>query len=148
MRSVLKLRQQDPGKLGSDAMAHFGNNIGNKLKQAFGGNWGHPRPIIKKSTEIPDFGEVPKHKSHKKKKKNPFVLPWSICPHCKSELKKIGERSPIHFWRDVYANTCDHCGAKKSSCPNCKWDAFESKDGLVTHQGFGCGFTGKRRVTN
>jgi len=135
-------------------------NINNKIKQFFGGNWGHPRPFTKRHTEIPKdfFSDEPVKKTHKKKKKK-RVFRWTYesCPFCDASLPRIDKNTDTLrvCWPYKFAEECE-CGAKKvkpidehvdkiNACPCCGRDTW-FKDDIYKHQDkWSCGFVGERK---
>jgi len=129
------------------------NKINNKEKQLRGGNWGHPRPDVKKNTNIKDplYPEVPtKHRKKKKKSKGKKEFLWGdeSCPFCEGRLKVLNKKLKWLFGRNEYENECHRCGAKEvDDCPCCHRNTW-FKDGIFKHNNkfckTGCGFIGKR----
>lgn len=147
------------------------NRINNKDLKAAGGNWGHPRPDVKKRTEIPDRPEVPKHFSSKKYKPKKEKKAYHRCPFCEKELpivvdsattKKLFTKyyvvngriigslfSTRTMWGGLIAQKCRSCGSRKvtKACPCCKRDTWYNKKTEEykheTRWSF-CGFTGKK----
>ncbi len=125
-------------------------NINNKIKQFFGGNWGHPGKFIKKETNVPDgfFADKPCTKAKKKKrKKKKYIPPYSVCPFCDEELIRLEVTGKKSWWCiNNYETICRECGARRvNDCPACKnatW--FQPETGIYKHQWIGCGFEGKR----
>ena len=135
------------------------NNINNKDKQGEAGNWGHPRPYVKKHTNVSDRPEAGKHRGsakYKKKEKKEYVYEWAMCPFCKSKLtiKEKHELDDIewrrfHVFSDEYEHECKECGAHviDEPCPACKQDRdmWINKDNVLKHHMYGCGFEGKKK---
>lgn len=135
--------------------------ITNKIKQALGGNWGHPSKFEKQKVKIPNpmYPEEPRVKSVKKKHKRvPRPYAGFCCPFCGIELpidqvkaqedEKMYGHSVLRWYSGYRVTTCPDCGAYKvPECPACKrsiW--FEPKSQIYKHQApLGCGFVGKRK---
>ncbi len=148
--------------------------INSKEQQFAGGNWGHPRPDVKKRTEIADplMQEEPKHlgaKKYKKKKvKVPFYETWYTCPFCRVYLGKIDETKDHWYIKnhpdkdygvscDNVNTVCKNCRAfeVKDSCPSCKRDTwFKADDETLTTGEYahdkksGCSFRGRKIIKN
>lgn len=132
------------------------NNINNKIKQKLGGNWGKPNKVqqdINLPKEIFDENEV-KLKSKKKRRKNKYISPYSICPFCNNELENasldtIKERKAewtINIF-DLKKEDCNICGSYLvKECPSCNHSTwYNPKSEEYKHQGkFSCGFFGKK----
>lgn len=116
--------------------------INSKVQQFFGGNWGHPRPYIKKKTEIkPLRTSAPKRRKKKKVKKSWF---WKACPFCGEEIKSKPGENKYSIFNKIYDKECG-CGAKEvEECPCCHRKTW-FKDEIYKHEGYiNCGFVGKK----
>jgi len=115
--------------------------INKKIMKWAAGNWGKPNKSEKKGTEIPEFPEVSKHKSKKKRKRKP----WSVCIFCGNELPKVHEglHVGLRLFSFGYSKKCHKCGAREvHSCPNCDRLTW-FLNGKVKHDGcYGCGYEG------
>lgn len=134
--------------------------INNKMKQAAMGNWGSDKYTkehteVKVSVEEPEEVKYVKPKKGKKhKKKEPYVYPGDLCPHCKAELpddeKELAK--PENKWRrgllGCKVKNCPACGAYEvPQCPACKNSAWYSpRNRWYKHKyNWGCGFEGMKK---
>ena len=129
-------------------MVFFGEKANNKDKKAAGGNWGHPRPFVKKHTNVPEIDdEPPRRRAKRKNKKKPkkkLIYEGHICPHCNHPLELLETKRFFVF--ETTEDVCRKCGAKKGECPCCHRESWE-KDGYFIHnRSFGCSFRGYKKV--
>jgi len=123
-------------------------NINNKIKQFFGGGWDR-----NEHWKIPNgfFQDDAVHHANKKKKhkkKDHYRYARDCCPFCKTKLAAISEH-PLYFWRTLYVDTCENCGAfEVHDCPCCKQETWYNQNtNIYKHQldRWGCGFEGERK---
>ena len=97
--------------------------IGGKIKQAAGGNWGHPRKYVKKHTNIERVFKEGRHQGTRRKKKKKVRSEYhpfrGYCPFCKEPLDKEDSSKP-DWYLDNYSGECRNCGTcLVDHCPAC-----------------------------
>jgi hypothetical protein len=123
----------------------YPRRVNNKEKQASVGNWGHPRPFLKRKTKIKPYPAAPKHRSKKKRPRKSSFISFHVCPFCHAELPpKPG--LTISFLPRNRVDECPECKARMvPECPACKRDTwYDPEKEEYKHQWFGCGFSGKK----
>jgi hypothetical protein len=133
-------------------MNDYPKRINNKEKQASAGNWGHPRPFLKKMTKVIPYPSTWRKANRKRKEKKKWRGLFEVCPFCDNDLVKLEkteeEKNSLRFISifDKYEKKCRACGAHEvPDCPCCHRPTWY-KDGIYKHNGYisFCGFTGKR----
>lgn len=132
--------------------------ITKRMQKGAAGNWGHPNKFEKQHTKVELALEdiVPHIHSKKKKRvnKKPYIFPRDACPFCGEELpidekKQEEQKRNGEFWALFHPriDTCPNCECYRvNQCPSCKRETwFNPKTKLYKHQGFQCGFNGKKK---